>query len=52
MYPSLGMYNNFLGACAKRKHIKYANKCLDLMDRRMVGKNEKTYSVLLKVSSY
>lgn len=50
MYPSLGMYNNFLGACAKRNRIKYANKCLDLMDSRMEGKNEKTYSVLLKLA--
>ena len=27
----------------------HANQCLDLMERRMVGKNEITYSELLKV---
>jgi hypothetical protein len=29
--------------------IIHANQCLDLMERQMVGKNEVTYSELLKV---
>lgn len=50
IYPLLCIYNSFLGACAETQSIGHANQCLDLMDRRMVGKNEVTYSELLKVS--
>ncbi|XP_021902495.1 pentatricopeptide repeat-containing protein At1g76280 isoform X2 [Carica papaya] len=46
----LPVYNIFLGACAKMNNIIHANKCLDLMERRMVGKNEVTYSELLKLA--
>ncbi|XP_062092087.1 pentatricopeptide repeat-containing protein At1g76280 isoform X2 [Humulus lupulus] len=50
IYPLLCIYNSFLGACAETQSIGHANQCLDLMDRRMVGKNEVTYSELLKLA--
>ena len=49
IYPILPVYNSFLGACAKLHSMVHANLCLDLMDSRMVGKNEVTYTELLKV---
>ncbi|XP_012464888.1 pentatricopeptide repeat-containing protein At1g76280 isoform X2 [Gossypium raimondii] len=49
-YPLLPVYNCFLGACAKMKSIIHANQCLDLMELQRVGKNEITYSVLLKLA--
>ncbi|KAB2044758.1 hypothetical protein ES319_D01G112700v1 [Gossypium barbadense] len=49
-YPFLPVYNCFLGACAKMKSIIHANQCLDLMELQRVGKNEITYSVLLKLA--
>ncbi|MBA0550393.1 hypothetical protein Golob_021344 [Gossypium lobatum] len=49
-YPLLPVYNCFLGACAKMKSITHANQCLDLMELQRVGKNEITYSVLLKLA--
>jgi pentatricopeptide repeat protein len=49
IYPILSVYNGFLRACAKMRSIVHANQCLDLMEHRMVGKNEVTYSELLKV---
>ncbi|KAM6600779.1 hypothetical protein CsatA_020388 [Cannabis sativa] len=50
IYPLPCIYNSFLGACAETQSIGHANQCLDLMDRRMVGKNEVTYSELLKLA--
>ncbi|KHF99794.1 hypothetical protein F383_16904 [Gossypium arboreum] len=49
-YPLLPVYNCFLGACAKMKSVIHANQCLDLMELQRVGKNEITYSVLLKLA--
>ncbi|KAJ0025546.1 hypothetical protein Pint_09254 [Pistacia integerrima] len=49
MYPILPMYNCFLGACAKMQSMIHANLCLELMETQMVGKNEITYTELLKV---
>lgn len=49
IYPILSVCNGFLRACAKMQSIVHANQCLDLMEHRMVGKNEVTYSELLKV---
>lgn len=49
IYPILSVYNSFLGACTKMRNIFHADQCLDLMERQMVGKNEVTYSELLKV---
>lgn len=49
IYPLPSIYNCFLGYCAKVKSIDHANQCLDLMDRRMVEKNQVTYVQLLKV---
>ncbi|GAY48998.1 hypothetical protein CUMW_115890 [Citrus unshiu] len=50
IYPILPVYNSFLGACAKLHSMVHANLCLDLMDSRMVGKNEVTYTELLKLA--
>ncbi|KAK3034795.1 hypothetical protein RJ639_033700 [Escallonia herrerae] len=50
IYPILPMYNNFLGACAQMHSLHHANKCLDLMEQRLVGKNEVTYIELLKLA--
>lgn len=49
LYPSLAMYNDLLGACARIQSASRVNECLDLMERQMVGKNEITYIELLKV---
>lgn len=49
IYPLLPVYNNFLSACVQIHSVNYANDCLDLMEHRTVGKNEITYSQLLKV---
>lgn len=49
LYPSLNKYNTILEASAKLKSATHASKCLDLMDHDMVGKNETTYTELLKV---
>ncbi|TYI42821.1 hypothetical protein ES332_A01G125200v1 [Gossypium tomentosum] len=49
-YPLLPVYNCFLGASAKMKSVIHANQCLDLMELQRVGKNEITYSVLLKLA--
>ncbi|CAL5332043.1 unnamed protein product [Camellia sinensis] len=49
-HPILLMYNNFLGGCARIHSVNHANECLDLMERRMVGKNEITYTELLKLA--
>ncbi|XP_021284335.1 pentatricopeptide repeat-containing protein At1g76280 isoform X2 [Herrania umbratica] len=50
IYPFLSVYNSFLGACAKMQTAVHANQCLDLMERQRVGKNEITYSELLKLA--
>lgn len=50
IYPLPSIYNCFLGYCAKVKSIDHANQCLDLMDRRMVEKNQVTYVQLLKLA--
>lgn len=47
---NLPVYNNFLRVCAQMRNMHHANQCLDLMERRMVGKNEITYSELLKLA--
>lgn len=49
MTPSLAVYNSFLGACSKLCSMVHANQCLDLMERKMMRKNEVTYTELLKV---
>ncbi|XP_020533461.1 pentatricopeptide repeat-containing protein At1g76280 isoform X2 [Jatropha curcas] len=50
MNPSLAMCNSFLEACSEIYSITHANRCLDLMERRMLGKNEDTYTALLKLA--
>lgn len=49
IYPVLPMYNYFLEACVQMHSVNHASKCLDLMEKQMVGKNEVTYTELLKV---
>lgn len=44
----LDAYNYFLRACVVVQSELYAD-CLDLMERRLVGKNEATYLELLEV---
>ncbi|KAK9271255.1 hypothetical protein L1049_026845 [Liquidambar formosana] len=50
VYPTLPIYNNFLGACTRMRSVHHANQCLDLMERQVVGKDEVTYSELLKLA--
>ncbi|XP_038897388.1 pentatricopeptide repeat-containing protein At1g76280 isoform X2 [Benincasa hispida] len=50
MFPVLPVYNCFLRACVKRQSMVHVSQCLDLMDHRMVGKNEATYSKLLELA--
>ncbi|KZV33190.1 pentatricopeptide repeat-containing protein [Dorcoceras hygrometricum] len=47
---TLPMYNNLLGACVQMHSLNYANKCLHLMERQGLGKNEITYALLLKLA--
>ncbi|XP_050366635.1 pentatricopeptide repeat-containing protein At1g76280 [Argentina anserina] len=50
IYSILPVYNTFLGACAKMQNMVYANQCLELMEQQKVGKNEVTYTQLLKLA--
>ncbi|CAL0333173.1 unnamed protein product [Lupinus luteus] len=50
LYPGLSLYNIFLRCCTKMQSIIHASKCLDLMEKRTVGKNEVTYAELLKLA--
>ncbi|XP_022132697.1 pentatricopeptide repeat-containing protein At1g76280 isoform X2 [Momordica charantia] len=52
MFPVLPVYNCFLRACVKMQSTVHVGQCLDLMDHRMVGKNEATYSELLKLAVF
>ncbi|KAJ8538174.1 hypothetical protein K7X08_014714 [Anisodus acutangulus] len=49
-YSMLPIYNNFLAACYETQTVDYANECMDLMEHQMVGKNEITYTQLLKLA--
>ncbi|XP_028784622.1 pentatricopeptide repeat-containing protein At1g76280 isoform X2 [Neltuma alba] len=49
-YPVLSVYNNFLEDCTKMHSIIHATKCLDLMEKHMVGNNEVTYTLLLELA--
>ncbi|XP_047324858.1 pentatricopeptide repeat-containing protein At1g76280 isoform X2 [Impatiens glandulifera] len=48
--PTLPLYNNILGGCALVKSVDHAKKCLDLMHCHLVGKDEITYTLLLKLA--
>ncbi|CAI9117071.1 OLC1v1018395C1 [Oldenlandia corymbosa var. corymbosa] len=50
MYPLLTVCNDFLSFCDQNHTINYVKDCLDFMDHQMVGKNELTYSLLLKLA--
>ncbi|KAH8522584.1 hypothetical protein H0E87_003286 [Populus deltoides] len=50
IYPTLPVYNTFLGACSEMSRADYADQCLQLMERRMMGKDEVTYIMLLKLA--
>lgn len=49
-YPLLAAYNCLLGSSIHMKS-NYANECLDLMEKQMVGKNHVTYAELLKLAN-
>ncbi|RDY12998.1 Pentatricopeptide repeat-containing protein, partial [Mucuna pruriens] len=49
LYPVLPLYNSLLRSCTKMQDIIQASKCLELMEKKMVGKSEVTYTKLLKV---
>ncbi|KAL9248859.1 Pentatricopeptide repeat-containing protein [Drosera capensis] len=46
----LPLYNQYLSACVKMQNVIHTNQCLELMDSKLVGKNEVTYAVLLKLA--
>lgn len=46
----LPLYNYILSACAKMKDAMHANQCLNMMDYQLLGKNEVTYTTLLKLA--
>ncbi|XP_074263851.1 pentatricopeptide repeat-containing protein At1g76280-like [Silene latifolia] len=46
----LPVYNFLLSACAKMKDVMYRDQCLNLMDKHLLGKNEHTYTALLKLA--
>lgn len=48
-YPLLPIYNGILRSCTKTHNLIQATKCLDLMEKKMIGKNEVTYTALLQV---
>ncbi|KAJ4829143.1 hypothetical protein Tsubulata_012146 [Turnera subulata] len=55
MHPTLPAYNIFLKTCyiflktrSEMHSMIHLHQCLDLMERRSVGKNEVTYALLLK----
>ncbi|KAK9078126.1 hypothetical protein SSX86_002183 [Deinandra increscens subsp. villosa] len=50
LYPTLHKYNTLLSASAKMSSVTHASKCLDLMEHNMLGKNEITYTQLLKLA--
>ncbi|XP_010692816.1 pentatricopeptide repeat-containing protein At1g76280 isoform X4 [Beta vulgaris subsp. vulgaris] len=44
----LPLYNNLLSSCVKMKDVMLFHQCLDMMEHQNLGKNEVTYSALLK----
>ncbi|KEH40253.1 PPR containing plant-like protein [Medicago truncatula] len=50
-YPLLPIYNGILRSCTKTHNLIQATKCLDLMEKKMIGKNEVTYTALLQLKS-
>lgn len=50
IYPTLPVCNTFLGACSDMSRADYADQCLQLMERGMMGKDEVTYIMLLKLA--
>ncbi|KAI5392672.1 pentatricopeptide repeat-containing protein At1g76280 [Lathyrus oleraceus] len=49
-YPGLPLYNSILSSCTKIQNLIQARKCLDLMEKQMIGKSEVTYTALLKLA--
>ncbi|KAI3725538.1 hypothetical protein L1987_65328 [Smallanthus sonchifolius] len=50
LYPTLRKYNTLLRVSAKMASLTHASKCLDLMEHDMLGKDEITYTELLKLA--
>lgn len=51
LYPTLQKYNTLLGASVGMNSVIHVGKCLELMENDMLGKDEFTYTELLKVCS-
>ncbi|XP_022638320.1 pentatricopeptide repeat-containing protein At1g76280 isoform X4 [Vigna radiata var. radiata] len=51
LYPVLPLYNSLLGSCTKMQSLIQANKCLDIMEKKIVGRSEVTYTELLKMEN-
>ncbi|XP_045824397.1 pentatricopeptide repeat-containing protein At1g76280-like isoform X1 [Trifolium pratense] len=49
-YPLLPLYNSILSSYIKNQNLIQARKCLDLMEKQMMGKSEVTYTALLKLA--
>ncbi|CAI8585801.1 unnamed protein product [Vicia faba] len=49
-YPGLPLYNSILSSCTKIQNLIQARKCLDLMEKKMIGKSEVTYTALIKLA--
>ncbi|KAK1406662.1 hypothetical protein QVD17_42169 [Tagetes erecta] len=50
LYPTLQKYNILLGASVEMNNVIHVSKCLDLMENDMLGKDEFTYTELLKLA--
>ncbi|XP_061356576.1 pentatricopeptide repeat-containing protein At1g76280 isoform X2 [Gastrolobium bilobum] len=50
LHPLLPLCNSLLRSCTEMQSIIQASKCLDLMEKLMVGKSEVTYTELVKLA--
>lgn len=48
--PTLPVFNTLLGSCVQMHSLNYTKECLNLMEHQMVGRNEITYTELLKLA--
>lgn len=50
--PGLSIYNIFLNGCSQYNSLVHANKCLELMESKSIGKSEITYTELIKLAGH
>lgn len=50
--PGLSIYNIFLNGCSQYNSSVHANKCLELMESKSIGKSEITYTELIKLAGH